>query len=228
MKILFKLLPVFAVVSSVAMGSITINAEFGGLRDSSGSVLASQSTLYVIIYDLDNNAAFPGGMGQNGGLVAFNSASVHTAFNGLTFAPGTSVGGDKVLKVGVFNDPDGAAFPVINDSDFSASGITPATGRSYAFYWFPGLSSVSSSVPTSSFQVGGIQENILYTGTGDTRMGMTMPADGKLVTTSIMESGLDGNVADVSRFTAITAIPEPSTLVLTLLGSAALLRRRRA
>ena len=221
-------LTLFAILaaSSSLSASITINGEYGKLRDSSGSVIAMSTTLYVIIYDADNNQSLPGGLVVDQSLTGDDSEAAYAAFSGLNFAQGLSIGGDKVVKVGTFNDADGFAAPVLKTEDFDASGVSATAGFNYGFYWFPGVS--TTSIPNTPFQVGGINETVDYFGTGSNFIGTVIPADGNTVTTSITDTDLGGQVGDTSRFTAISAVPEPGTLSLAALSMLGLLHRRRA
>ena len=192
-------------VTSPLFASITINSEFGQLRDSDGTVLSSTTTLYAIVYDTDNNSSLPGGLVVNQSLTSSGSVSAFCSFAGLTLSQGLTIGGDTVVKLGTFNDQDGFIDPVLKSGDFTTSGITETTGRNYAIYWFPGVS--TAVIPMSSFEVGGINETVAYTGIGNNFIGTVIPTDGALVTTAILDTDLGGNVSDPSRFTAIKTTP---------------------
>lgn len=214
------------VVSSSLYASITINGEYGKLRDSAGTVIAMNTTLYVIIYDADNDLSLPGGLIVNQSLTEDDSEAAYAAFAGLSFTPGLSIGGDKVVKTGTFNDADGFAAPLLKTEDFDTIGITASAGYNYGFYWFPGVS--TNEIPDAPFEVGGINETVDYFGTGTNFIGTVIPADGASVTTNITDTDLGGEVGNTSRFTAISAVPEPGTITLAALSLLGLLRRRRA
>lgn len=204
--------------------AVTISTEFGSLRDASGAVISSTTTLYAIVYDTDNNSSMPGGLGVNESLTVGDSATAYAAFQGKTLSQGMTIGGDTVVKWGTFNDPDGFASALLTSADFTASGITETAGYKYGFYWFPGIS--TQVIPALLSEIGGINETVAYVNTGSP-IGMQVPSDGATATTSILDSDLGGNVTDTSRFTAI-AVPEPTTLTLSALATLGLLRRRRA
>lgn len=219
------LLATVAVVPTLS-ASMTINGEYGKLRSSSGLVITMNTTAYVIIYDADNNQSLPGGLVVNQSLTSADSETAHTAFAGLSLSQGLSISGDIVVKTGTFNDVDGFAAPQLTTQDFDSIGVNATAGFNYGFYWFPGIS--THQIPATSFEVGGINETIDHFGTGTNFIGTVIPADGNVVTTNITDTDLGGKVSDTSRFTAISAVPEPATLLLATLSLLGLMRRHRA
>ena len=191
--------------------SFSINEELGRLRTVSGSVVTNTPTLFVLVYDENNDSVLPGQLGSNQSLKPDIGPTAYAVFAGKKPTPGDSIGADRVLKVGVFSDPDGIATFAVSTSNFIEAGIVPTAGRKYALYWFPGIS--TPSIPTVTFQVGGIQETTHFTGTGLNFLGMQTPPDGSLVTTSILDTELGGDISDPARFTAINAIPEPTRYI---------------
>jgi len=107
----------------------------------------------------------------------------------------------------------------LTNIDLGVSGLT--AGRNYAIYWFPGLTTSSNTVPSSTFEIGGLNETVLFDGS----LGMVIPTDGNGENTGILGTDLLGQVS-TSRFNSIFAVPEPSSALLALLGLS-LLRRRR-
>lgn len=210
-----------AAASIAPLWAVTINTEFGSLRDASGAVISSTTTLYAIVFDTDNNSSLPGGLGVNESLTVGDSATAYAAFQGKTLSQGLKIGGDTVIQWGTFDDPEGLgfAFPVLTTADFADSGIT--AGTKYGFYWFPGID--TSAIPTTLSAIGGINETVNYYNAGSLGyIGMQVPNASDTVTTAIYDSTLG-----TSRFTAI-AVPEPTTLTLSALATLGLLRRRRA
>lgn len=197
----------FAVLAATSplFATVTINAEFGQLRNSDGIVIATTTTLYAIVYDTDNNSSLPGGLGVNQSLTGSGSVSAFGSFAGRTLSQGLTIGGDTVVKFGTFNDPDGFTNPVLLTSDFIASGLTEASGRNYAIYWFPGVS--TSTIPINAFEVGAINETVDYFGSGSNFIGTVIPTDGATVTTSILDDDLGGEISNTLRFTAIKTTP---------------------
>ncbi|NJR43378.1 MAG: PEP-CTERM sorting domain-containing protein [Akkermansiaceae bacterium] len=116
-------------------------------------------------------------------------------------------------------------FFFLNGVDIPFAGVT--TGGIWGLYWFPSLT--GTTLPANNFQIGGFTQasNTITGSFGD--IGTVIPADGNTSSTifadSIVTSPDPG--LQISRFTAIVAIPEPTTLTLSALGALALLRRRR-
>lgn len=224
-----RTLSILALSAASAGATVTINGEFGQLRNSSGDPIISTTTLWVLIVDTNNDDALPGGLGLNSSLDAgSDSIQAFADFNGLTINEGMNIGGDKVVKYGTFNDPDGVAVFSVN---FNLTTLGLTAGQSYGFYWFPGVNTVTRLIPDTDFQIGGINEEAAYTGAGDgSKLGTVLPADGKLVATAVGDEYVGGNLTAASgRFSAIdaTAIPEAGSFTLGLLGLAGLLRRNR-
>lgn len=216
----------FAAIAPLT-ASVSIECQFGLLRDSSGAVISSTNMLWAIIYDANNDGQLPGGLGTNESLTADDSNSAHSAFLGRTLSQNLEIGGDKVISVG---DEllDGTAIPYLASVDLAASGLT--TGGSYGFYWFPGSTLVDQNLDEEGFQVGGINELLNYYGAGDNAyIGTKIPADGASVATYLLDPSVDGTIA-TGRLTAIDAvpIPEPSATLLGTLAGLLFLRRRRA
>ena len=215
----------FAALAPVS-ATVTIECQFGSLRDSSGAVISSTNTLWAIIYDADNDGQLPGGLGTNESLTADDSNSAHSAFAGRTLSQNLEIGGDRVIFVGEFNDD--LAGPYLDSVDLTASGL--AAGRSYGFYWFPGSTLGDQNFEPDGFQVGGINELVNYYGASDAAyIGTQIPTDGASVATYLLDPSLDGTIA-TGRLTAIDAvpIPEPSAALLGTLAGLLFLRRRRA
>ena len=227
--------PVIALLASInPLGAtVSINGQVGGLRDSSGVLISSTATLWALVADTNGDQKLPGGLNTNDSLTVVDSASAYAAFKGLTIGSALTIGGDQVLFTGEFNSPTStngvAAFkpglspnPPFNPAD---NGL--ATGDIYGIYWFPGFDLTNNVLPTTPFQIGGINEITKYVGSGSNFIGMKMPSDGANVTTGVLDANIyPAGALPTSRFTAIDAIPEPSGGLLSLLGLA-LLRRRR-
>jgi hypothetical protein len=224
-----SVLGVLAISFQTCWGVISFDIQAGEFRDSTG-VVVSDSSLWAVVYDANNDGSLPGDLGLNEHITTSDASSVLGDFAAVTIATGLMVGGDRILWAGAV---DGEATSGVSGvgattalSDFTFSSLEVAAGRNWAIYWFPGLTVSSNTLPSSSFEVGGIQ--LTNAGSGGT-LGMVFPgADdtGFTYTIAAIGESLDGDVPDV-QFTAVTAVPETSTLALSALGAAALLRRGR-
>ena len=226
MKSIATLLACTLVTLAPVAATVTINGEFGMLRDSDGDILANTATLWAIIYDENNDGVLPGGLGLNESLVAADSGIAYTAFVGQTLVEDLMIAGDRVIFVGQFNDPDGVAVPVLAGVDLADKGLTAL--RPYGFYWFPGSTASVQNFDIGGFQIGGINELVNYTDIGAS-IGTQIPLDGATMTTALYDLNINPDTnLPTSRFTAVAAIPEPSAALLGLAGLLAFVRRRRA
>ena len=230
--------PSLPVASAIALlagitplgATVNVTVQVASLRDSSGVVISSTTTLWALVADTNGDGNLPGGLNTNESLTVAASAAAHAAFAGLTITNSLAIGGDQVLLTGEFNNANGLASFGLSSFDLAANGL--AANDIYALYWFPGLTNevpgTTNKVPTTAFQVGGINEITKYFGAGDNSyLGMKMPPDGQVVTTAVFDTNLyPAGALPTTRFNAINAIPEPSASLLPLLGLA-LLRRRR-
>lgn len=208
-----RLLACCSILGNIASASISVDMDFGVLRDNAGTPIdinhtnpALQSAMWVLIYDQNDDGMLPGGLettvappdttGRS--LVAADSATAHDAFNDELLALDSIIEGDKVIAIGD-SDPNFLGFVsmTLDVLDFPSSGLTP--GRQYGFYWFPGVSS-GSKLPTGSFQVGGITEIIDHTG----NIGTEIPDDGSSLLGGVLDSNFGGTLP-TTRFLAITA-----------------------
>lgn len=215
-------------IAPALQATVSIELQFGTLRASTGDVV-SNGTLWALFYQ-SATATLPGGLVQDSSLVDTidQKSSIASDFTrGSTIAEGQTIGGSKILLTGVVGDNGIVVDTSLTAVDLTTLGV--ATDGIYGFFWFPGLTATNNDIPLSgAFEVGGFNELTASANSGGNQ-GMKFPADGASVITAyfdevITEGGTDFSTA---RFTAV-AIPEPSAIVLTLLGSAALLRRRRA
>ncbi|MCF7674165.1 MAG: hypothetical protein K9M97_02380 [Akkermansiaceae bacterium] len=191
--------------------SVNIMGQIGQLRNTSGTVIDNTPTLFVLVYDDNDDGLFPGGLRTNKSLDSSNGPSIHATFAGKSqssLKPGALIGADKILMTGTINGTEGFAVFDLLTADLDGTGVVLESGRHYALYWFPGVS--TPSIPTSNFQVGGIQETIDFTGDGAGYIGMQIPPDGHTVTTLVYDADLGGDISDPARFTAINANPEPT------------------
>jgi hypothetical protein len=234
----FKLIYCFLSIHLLHVGSafaaVTLNLDFGSLKDSTGDKLPD-STLVVLIANTDMTlGALPGGLTdravEGGGGLDPTLAFEH--FKNKQLAVGQTINSDKIIYVGEVNGLNGYGTGyegIAFDNNVEITiGAGVSTGQSFGLYWFPGLTINSNTLGVNSFEIGGFYNSGLNLGD----IGMEIPGDGlsTVIQRDSAAAALDGASSDIQpvEFNAINAIPEPSSLVLTLLGSTALLRRRRA
>ena len=219
-------IPLLALPCSAA---ISIEVQVGTFLDSSSAVV-SDTSLWAIVYD-EGGAGLPGGLANNTSLTLANTSQLFSDFAGATIATGGTIGTGEILWAGAVNGvaTSGVEGVSIHElSNFTFAGLGVAAGGTWAIYWFPELTAASNTLSSSGFQVGGIQE--VSAGSGG-NIGMVFPVDDTgpaNYTASFLDTSpaLGGDIA-ISRFTAVTVVPEPSSVGLAMIGMAALLRRRR-
>ena len=212
-----------ALLATPALATVNIQFEFGSLRDSGGTPLAS-TTLVLLVADTSGDGFFPSALD----------------LNGATLSNGQTIGGDKVLYSGTtVNTPaNGTISGTVFKIDYAALGINQ--GDLWAIYWFPGVSA-EGAVASPGDPYGFYRTSVLDQATVDAvgaTDAMVFPADtGATVRTAYYDSQVLGtfgiastaNSPDPSDYTAsLTVVPEPSTIILGALGGLALLRRRRS
>lgn len=214
--IIFSLITAFC---SFASASITINFTFGPAYTAGGSSMVAAGTLGVLVADT-------GG----GGLPSGNSLV------GSSLTTGGLLGSSKILHVFQAKDiTEAGSFgfdEVVNITDFSGMTLgtsSNTTGTDLGFYWFPGLTTIGDLI-SSGQSYGFFRSDIIDGGSGGD-MSFNMPADGFTYTLAAYDDSLGGGYAS-SQFQAnstagVAGIPEPSRMVLALVGFAGLMLRRR-
>lgn len=225
---------------SLFAATATVNLAAGQLRDANGTIIADGGGTWAVIVaagDLGNPqtaGALPGGLTNNASLTTLNLSQIEADFNGVFLTTG-SKGSFYVHSLGTINGEMDIGFAgmVLTSIEFTISETgTPGftSGTQFGLYWFPGLA--EGSKLTGDYEVGGFANDMNEaSGAGD--WGTTIPATAALKNaqfyeTNFNQSELSGPATDLSasRFTAVL-VPETSTLTLSALGMAALLRRRR-
>jgi hypothetical protein len=208
---------------ATAGATVTWDISIGALRSSSGTQVPAGS-LWAMIYQ-DGAGNLPGGLDSNSSLTTADTASIGSAFAGMTISQGLTIGGSTIILTGSVDSAGSANYGIVAATFPPFAGVT--AGGLWGLYWFPGLTPASNVVPVSDFEVGGFtQADATVEPYGNT--GTIIPSDGASATTYFFDSETTTNPGDlpVARFTAV-AVPEPATLTLSVLGLAALLRRRR-
>ncbi len=207
-------------ISTPAFSASSIELEVGQLKNTAGATVTSGT--WALILDANNDKLLPGNiaattMSSNAHLLPANASASSLDFSGITLTLGQLIGGARIHALGAITD--------VTDLDFGAGYGLGGTisfpdgeeGLAYGIYWFPGITQ-GSTLPTSgSFQVGGFFQS---TTTMDTPYGTFSPPSPQFGSVHVFDS---------SAFNAITvtAVPEPSTFLLSAFGALALLRRSR-
>jgi len=225
MKQLFLISLILSIGITNTNAATSIDIQAGEFRSSTATIV-SDSSLWAIIYDENNDGILAGGLDANVSssfLDNSNVGQIVTDFNGLTITQGQTVGGDRILRVFELDSAnksgaDGVAFDSLSNIDYGTEGVSQS--RKYGVYWFPTLTLASNTFSNS--EIGGFFFANAQTG-GD--VGTVFPAPDFSYTAAFLSTDQGGNIAP-SQFNAIT-IPEPSAALLGLFGVGALLMRRR-
>lgn len=201
------------------LASVTIQFEFEAFRDSSGSPLTSE-TYAVFIADTNKDSAFPSASDLFGsGLEVGDDIN-----SGRVFFSGV-VGANSILS--------GTA-SAISGNDLGLNSDDEISGTKWAVYWFPGLSAAPGPGGLQDGQSYGFYHSDQIDPYAQSDFGasasMVMPGDGSTVSVIYVDNETNTNTSFPSPqdFTAsFTVIPEPNSVILVLVGSAVLLRRRR-
>lgn len=240
----FKVLLFIALSShSIHAATSKINLGIGQLRDASGTVIDDGGGTWAIIVSQIPEApptagALPGGLANNSSLSEDNPNlifDVKSSFDNVELSVGQPTGKDfYIWKVGGFSGGNdlglnGAVETTIEFDVFSSPDPGFSAGALWGFYWFPGQS--IGSVLTGNYQVGGFANDVNVPSGGET--GTTVPSATSIQAGNFFETELNQNAFEggdtglsAARFTAV-AIPEPSAVLIALLGFTALMRRRR-
>lgn len=229
-----------------AFAALSLEVQVGTLLDSSSNPV-SDGSIWAIIID-DGDGILPGGLSVSSSttLGAANAAQAYDHFAGKTIEADAMINGDQILQVFFVDGENTSGVPALSTQTlvFLDAEWQAMSGKQWAIYWFPGITPpplppptpenpnpiLSVILPTGEFEIGGIRQ---ITANSGGNVGMVIPNFVEDVSAALTAAFLDntedmGGDLDVSRFVAISVIPEPSAMVLVLLGSALLLRRRRA
>ncbi len=198
--------------------------DYDSLRDKAGVPL---TTTYLAVFVVDSNG--DGKLPDAQDLL------------GATLTLGESIGGDMVFQAKTVGaSPEGYMLNGAFNVDYEAYNIDNEGGTIWGLYWFPTLSSAGQPLQggeSYGFYHNPVADEVATDIFGQPYRGMVFPAGEALTLDNgffdpdiiIEEGGTPGpNTPTFDDFTAkYTVIPEPSSLGLSFLGLAALLRRRR-
>lgn len=221
----------FPLIALSGHAAVTLGVQAGTLLNSS-STPVSDTSLWAIVYDQNGDGILPGGLAADSNLTNADASQILADFANQTISSGGTIGLDRILWSGAVDGIGTSGAESIGGHDLNGDGsgftfadLGVAANGKWAVYWFPGLSEASNTLSGPTFEVGGLQRTTSGSG-GD--IGMAMPSTdtpGGSFSAYFIDATNGGVIAD-SAFTAV-AIPETSTLTLSALGMAALLRRRR-
>ena len=101
MKQLFLISLILSIGITNTNAATSIDIQAGEFRSSTATIV-SDSSLWAIIYDENNDGILAGGLDANVSssfLDNSNVGQIVTDFNGLTITQGQTVGGDRILRV---------------------------------------------------------------------------------------------------------------------------------
>ncbi|MCU0781338.1 MAG: hypothetical protein MUF04_09595 [Akkermansiaceae bacterium] len=199
MKSILSFLLLAATALPVA-ATIRIYAQFGTACNVAGAPVPD-GTLWALIVDTNGDGILPGGFGANQSLTAAGVA----AFQGRTIEIGSVFAGDAVFALGGVASSHTEVPGSISESLGLVLGVNGlASGRIYAFYWFPGVTYGGAHMILN--EVGGI--NSLWENDGGLEP-MIIPDDYLMATQGAAEENCEGTIPKI-RFTAVLAPPVDS------------------
>lgn len=202
-----------ALLLNTANAASQISFGLGDLKDLSGNLV--ETGTWIIVVDSSGTNLMPGGLSYQDGITDTLSASSTAAsaahFSGLELSVNEITANNIIAAVGSIGsiNGNGTVSTTVNFADGFEDTI-------YAVYWFPGFSPGQTLPTTGTFSVGGFVDGVVdvdFAPTG-TKSPLTGSVTHDFVTTDITPI-------------LVTAIPEPSTFLLSTLGALALLRRSR-
>ncbi|HCN76921.1 MAG TPA: hypothetical protein DIT13_06960 [Verrucomicrobiales bacterium] len=215
----------FLAAASFGHASITINFGLGGVYTAGGGSQIAAGTIGVLVADTTG-----AGFAQGADLV------------GSTLSVGSSLGTNgRILGVlsatnNLFGSGIAGFDAAINITDPLLSGLTFGTatnnaGSDLMFYWFPGITSAGSTI-TEGQSYGSFREDSLAALAGSASdMSFNLPANSDLLglyANTINTGGdLPNDTFQANSTAGVAGVPEPSRMILALLGFAGLMFRRR-
>ncbi len=200
--------------ATLVKASVTIDFQIGNVLNSS-LVSVPVGTVGILLAD-NNGTGLP----------------TSTELVGAILSGGGSIGDSQILSVMQAVNAGGGLNAFVSGllSISLTGGLTGGagiTGTDLAFYWFPGITTVGSTVTDG--QSYGVFRTDLIDGPSGGSLSFNLPSDGasgSIYAFTLNESGGYPNNTFTANLTA-TAVPEPSRMILTVIGLGAFLMRRR-
>lgn len=200
----YLLLTLGFVTFSSVKADVTLNLEFGLIREVDGHI-AQSGTLWILVVAAPDSE-LPGGLKENTSLTSSNIPAVRTDFAGSTILPGSTLGTASIVASGILGSNHDIVDEVkLTNQDYN---IIQAGGL-IGLYWFPGINGSAAILPQSNFQIGGFQESVVDFNTGG-NAAMVVPTNGgQTLTIAYYDSVFTGGLTKLppSRFTAIHVPP---------------------
>lgn len=203
-------------VATASHASVTINFTFGPAYTAGGGSMVAANTIGVLVANTSGT-----GFAQGEDII------------GSTLTAGQTLGGNRILGVvQAFDISEGGDFgflDAISVSDLTGLTLgssTGAGGTQLGFYWFPGLTTDGDTI------AGGQSYGFFRSDTVDVNSGseisFNMPTDGFSYELAALDTSLGGGY-DPAQFQAnsVAGVPEPSRMILAMLGFVGLMFRRR-
>jgi hypothetical protein len=202
-----------------AMGSVTLDIQTGALRTSGGTIIPANTTM-ILVADTDGFSPLAG---------------LSTELLNLSLTAGSTFGTNgKILNVVGASDINelgnfGYVFnPTLNLTDLGLTGGSGTTGTDLAVLWFPGLTGTAAQTLGNGQSFGFYRSDTIDSASGGS-FTFNVPPETSNVSIYAVDPNVGGGIAP-STFNAtgtVGAVPEPSRAVLTILGLAGLIIRRR-
>lgn len=198
--------------ASQANATVTLDFQMGSVNTSSSLVLVPTGTVGILVAD-----NFSTGLPASSDLV------------GVQLSAGGIIGDSQILSV-MQATAASNYFSNITDLELigGLTGTSGTAGTDLAFYWFPGITTVGATV-TDGQSYGFFRTDSIDVPSGG-NFSFNIPSDGG--TASIYAFTLDqgGGYPQGTTFQATlnaSAVPEPSRMILIVVGLSAFLMRRR-
>jgi hypothetical protein len=218
----FTILLTGLLLTRSSYGSIVLNTVFGPCTNSSGNLIPD-GTLWALVMSTDAGDSFAGGFGLGGSILNSGAASAEFAI-GQEIAVGRSIGADSIFAIGGFTGAAQNNIGYTQDALTLELSVNLIAGRNVAFYFFPNVIFSSTETNKVGTEVGGLNATAVTAEGPFTGLSMVLPADGGDVSFGAVGT-LSGGTAENMK--AVVLVPEPSSILLGLLGTLSLLRRKR-
>lgn len=231
--------------ASLHAATSTMGLTIAQLRGANGSLIADGGGSWAIIVSglpgsPPTSGSLPGGLSNDSSLSMGSVAQVKSDFDNVELTVGQPLGKNYFIQqTGGFSGGNdlsivGAVQTEIIFNVFDNPDAGFAAGTLWGFYWFPGQS--LGATLGGNYEVGGFANSYNAASAasiGGDVWGTTIGNVGSTLDVAFLETNFNQNDLSggdtglsVARFTAV-AVPEPSALMLSALGLAALFRRTR-